>query len=330
MVIKKRNMALRFMTVCLGILLMIPAFVACGVRQEKNIEQTVGGECGTTRDEKNIIDEVMTKDDLRPQTNIFTIRITDGTTGRDLVFFKENDSEDFWEIIAKWENLDVEKSENQTQTVGYVYWLRLEDEEGTELHSIVPGMQEIQMDGEKYHDYSKGTAKELFLAVDAAWAKKAAEDLLAEMQGEALNAAADNAPASAHIQSSNIAQRPSDFHTPDTLEGVTMEVTYATPRGANLVFANDTDLEIEYGDDYSLQAYVDGAWYNVEYIIDNAAFNAIAYTVPQNGTRSWGVRWNVFHGELPPGEYRIIKSVMDFRGTGDYTTYQLAAEFTVE
>ena len=31
MVIKKRNMALRFMTVCLGILLMIPAFVACRV-----------------------------------------------------------------------------------------------------------------------------------------------------------------------------------------------------------------------------------------------------------------------------------------------------------
>lgn len=294
----------------------------------KNIEQTVGGECETTRDEKNIIDEVMTKDDtavvesetsekaaashvLRPRTNISTIRITDGTTGRDLFLTKENDSEEFWEIIAKWENLDVEKSENQTQTVGYVYWLRLEDEEGTELHSIVPGMQEIQMDGEKYHDYSKGTAMELFLAVDAAWAKKAAEDLRADLQGEALNAAADS-------------------QTPDTLEGVTMEVTYATPRGANLVFANDTDLEIEYGDDYSLQAYVDGAWYNVEYIIDNAAFNAIAYTVPQNGTRSWGVRWNVFHGELPPGEYRIIKSVMDFRGTGDYTTYQLAAEFTVE
>lgn len=326
----KRKLAMRFMAVCLSLLLMIPAFVACGVRKEGNIEQTVGGEGETTRDEKKIIDEVMPKDVLRPRTNISTIRITDGTTGRDLFLTKENDSEEFWEIIAKWENLDVEKSENQTQTVGYVYWLRLEDEEGTELHSIVPGMQEIQMDGEKYHDYSKGTAKELFLAVDAAWAKKAAEDLLAEMQGEALNAVADNAPASAHIQSSNIAQRLSEFQTPDTLEGVTMEVTYATPRGANLVFANDTDLEIEYGDDYSLQAYVDGAWYNVEYIIDNAAFNAIAYTVPQNGTRSWGVRWNVFHGELPPGEYRIIKSVMDFRGTGDYTTYQLAAEFTVE
>ena len=303
----KRKLAMRFMAVCLGILLMIPAFVACGVRQEKNIEQTVGGECETTRDEKNIIDEVMTKDVLRPRTNISTIRITNGDTGEELLLTKESDSEDFWEIIAKWENLDVEKTENQTQTVGYAYWLRLEDEEGTELHSIVPGMQEIQMDGEKYHDFSKGTAMELFLAVDAAWAKKVAADLLAKMQGEALNAA-------------------SDFQIPDTLEGVTMEVTYATPRGANLVFANDTDLEIECGDDYSLQAYVDGTWYNVEYIIDNAAFNAIAYTVPQNGTRSWGVRWNVFHGELPPGDYRIIKSVVDFRGTGDYTTYRLSVE----
>ena len=185
----KRKLAMRFMAVCLGILLMIPAFVACGVRQEKNIEQTVGGEGETTMDEKKNIDEVMTKDDtavvesetsekaaashvLRPQTNIFTIRITNGDTGEELLLTKENDSEEFWEIIAKWENLDVEKSENQTRTVGYIYWLRLEDEEGTELHSIVPGMQEIQMDGEKYHDFSKGTAMELFLAVDAAWTKK--------------------------------------------------------------------------------------------------------------------------------------------------------------
>ncbi len=187
MVIKKRNMALRFMTVCLGILLMIPAFVACGVRQEGNIEQTVGGECETTRDEKKIIDEAMTKDDLRPRTNISTIRITDGTTGGDLFLSKENDSEEFWEIIAKWEKLDVEKSENQTQTVGYAYWLRLEDEEGTELHSIVPGMQEIQMDGEKYHDFSKGTAMELFLAVDAAWAKKDAANMLSDMQNSLWN-----------------------------------------------------------------------------------------------------------------------------------------------
>ena len=143
MAIKKRNMELRFIVVCLGILLMIPAFAACGVRQEENIQQTVGGEGETIGDEKNTIDEVMTKDDLRPRTNISTIRITDGTTGGDLFLSKENDSEDFWEIIAKWEKLDVEKSENQTRTVGYVYWLRLEDEEGTELHSIVPGMQEI-------------------------------------------------------------------------------------------------------------------------------------------------------------------------------------------
>ena len=115
MAIKKRKMAMKFMTVCLGILLMIPAFVACGVRQEKNIGQTVGGEGETTRDEKNTIDEAMTKDDLRPQTNISAIRITNGDTGEERLLTKENDSEDFWEIIAKWENLDVEKSENQTR-----------------------------------------------------------------------------------------------------------------------------------------------------------------------------------------------------------------------
>ena len=72
MAIKKRKMALRFMAVCLGILLMIPAFVACGVRQKGNIGQTVGDESETAGDEKNSIDEVMIKDDFRPSASLIT------------------------------------------------------------------------------------------------------------------------------------------------------------------------------------------------------------------------------------------------------------------
>ena len=30
------------------------------------------------------------------------------------------------------------------------------------------------------------------------------------------------------------------------------------------------------------------------------------------------------------GEYRIIKDILDFRGTGDFDTHYLAAEFTVD
>lgn len=40
--------------------------------------------------------------------------------------------------------------------------------------------------------------------------------------------------------------------------------------------------------------------------------------------------WQVFHGSLEPGKYRIIKDISDFRGTGDYTKYNLGAEFEIK
>ena len=36
------------------------------------------------------------------------------------------------------------------------------------------------------------------------------------------------------------------------------------------------------------------------------------------------------YGKLKPGRYRIVKTVMDFRGTGDYTDYTYTEEFCVE
>lgn len=35
------------------------------------------------------------------------------------------------------------------------------------------------------------------------------------------------------------------------------------------------------------------------------------------------------NGSLDPGEYRIVKKILDFRSTGDTDQYTLAAEFTI-
>jgi hypothetical protein len=41
------------------------------------------------------------------------------------------------------------------------------------------------------------------------------------------------------------------------------------------------------------------------------------------------VDWNWIYGSLDAGEYRLVKDISNFRGTGDYDTYYLAAEFTI-
>ena len=116
----------------------------------------------------------------------------------------------------------------------------------------------------------------------------------------------------------------------DELTGVKMIVSAVTAEGATVTCTNSTDKEIVFGDDYELQVQKDGKWYQVKYMIDNAAFNAIGYSLLQDMSFDWDVNWTYFHGSLPPGHYRITKSALDFRGTGDFTKYNLAAEFEVK
>lgn len=116
----------------------------------------------------------------------------------------------------------------------------------------------------------------------------------------------------------------------NNFEGVSMKVLKSTPTTAEVEFTNTTNLDVEFGEDYSLQKFHNGEWYNLSYLIDNAAFNSIAYVVPKDEPILWDVDWKTFHGILSKGKYRIVKSVMDFRGTGNFTKYYLTDEFSIK
>lgn len=121
----------------------------------------------------------------------------------------------------------------------------------------------------------------------------------------------------------------------DELPGVMMLVSSVNAEGAAVTCINNTDKRIIFGDDYELQVWEDGerhrpgGWHQVKYIIDDYGFNAIGYELSQDMSLDWNVNWTYFHGVLPAGKYRITKSFLDFRGTGDFTEYNLAAEFTI-
>ena len=115
----------------------------------------------------------------------------------------------------------------------------------------------------------------------------------------------------------------------NTLEGVTMTLLDVTPTSAKIGILNTTDLRIQFGDDYNLQVYAEDDWKDVPYLIDNWAFNAIAYMALKDQQAEWDVDWTVFHGELEPGKYRIVKAVMDFRGTGDWSEHHFSVEFEI-
>ena len=114
------------------------------------------------------------------------------------------------------------------------------------------------------------------------------------------------------------------------LDGVSMKVISASPTFASLEILNTTDLQIRYGSDYDLQVFQDGEWYSLSYLIDNWGFTAIGYDTIKNVPSEFDISWELFHGTLSAGDYRIVKGISDFRGSGDFTRYYLAAEFRID
>jgi len=123
---------------------------------------------------------------------------------------------------------------------------------------------------------------------------------------------------------------PTSSETVNNLDKVTMSVKSITPTGLTVVMENKSDKDCLYGEYFYLETKSEGTWYQVNVKIDgNYGFNDIGYYLPAGELSEWEVDWEWLYGSLEAGEYRIIKDVSDFRGTGDYDSYYLAAEFEI-
>lgn len=105
-----------------------------------------------------------------------------------------------------------------------------------------------------------------------------------------------------------------------------------TPTGATLVFhCYDADAptgELEYGDDFILEIQKDDIWEEVPVALEgNYAFHQVAYRIPSEDSAEQELDWSWLYGTLAPGTYRIKKSILDFRGSGDYDKYIVYAQF---
>ena len=114
-----------------------------------------------------------------------------------------------------------------------------------------------------------------------------------------------------------------------TMDGVSVELLDVTPTSAKLGILNTSDKEVLYGEDYSLQVFKNNDWEAVPYVIENWGFHSIGYSPQKNVRTEWDADWEWLYGKLEPGQYRMVKSFMDFRETGDYTDYHYFIEFEI-
>jgi len=126
--------------------------------------------------------------------------------------------------------------------------------------------------------------------------------------------------------------KPTPHDTVNNFDGVTMTVEKrtVTPTGLTLVLENKSSSQCIYGEHFWLEKKINEKWYQVSVVIDdNYAFNDIGYNLSSENDGEWAVDWDWLYGSLDTGEYRIVKDILDFRGSGEYDTYYLAAEFTI-
>ena len=115
--------------------------------------------------------------------------------------------------------------------------------------------------------------------------------------------------------------------------GVTLRVTQASATGLSYVWEQAGGLpegELSTGTWYEVLRLEGGEWVPQPYLPDNVGWETVALLLPEGGSLDGETDWEWLYGSLPAGEYRFVKEVMLFRGTGDYDTQKLSASFSIE
>lgn len=96
-------------------------------------------------------------------------------------------------------------------------------------------------------------------------------------------------------------------------------------------FGGEYEGELQTGDWFSILQRNEEEWVKVPTnpLIDYA-WNSVAYPIKTNEISEWNVEWKWLYGELPPGDYRLDKKVMDFCGTRDFSEQIYSVYFTIE
>ena len=116
--------------------------------------------------------------------------------------------------------------------------------------------------------------------------------------------------------------------------GVKLTAKNITPSGLTIVCTQqdgEPTGELHTGSYYGLEVLRDGEWVAVDLLPmeHELAWTMEAWMIPSSTETEWEVNWTRLYGDLPAGTYRIGKSIMDFRGTGDYDTKTYYAGFDI-
>lgn len=127
---------------------------------------------------------------------------------------------------------------------------------------------------------------------------------------------------------------PPEFVIFEETWGVTLTAENITPTGITLKCTQsggEAAGELRTGSWYILETWTkEYGWKQMPYIIQGEiGWTAEAWMIPKGDTCEWEVNWEWLYGVVPSGKYRIGKSIMDFKGSGDFEKVIYFAEFEI-
>ena len=115
--------------------------------------------------------------------------------------------------------------------------------------------------------------------------------------------------------------------------GIDITIEDVTAEGLTIVCTqsggNPSGNEMFTGSYYVVETLTETGWQEVTPIVDEVCWTEEAWIIEMGGTYRWKTNWSYIYGTLSSGRYRIGKSVMDFRGTGDHTSYMCYGYFEI-
>lgn len=126
----------------------------------------------------------------------------------------------------------------------------------------------------------------------------------------------------------------SKYKVSNDLVSMSVKEGTLTNTSATVVLVNHTDKKFQYGRFYLIESKKNGNWYKIK-PISEMNFPWIAYILNPYIMDEVSIIWKKAYGELPSGDYRIIKILEEFNEahpgrTNNYEEIPIAAEFTIK
>ena len=106
-----------------------------------------------------------------------------------------------------------------------------------------------------------------------------------------------------------------------------------TPYGLRLQMINNSnELYFGHGSEFRLEKYTENGWEQPPFIIDNWGWIGMLFITQPNSIREDDIEWAWLHGEMPPGEYRIVRNFMQMQDPSSFggNSANLYVTFTIE